>query len=86
MTVFLFTACPASGLCAGCELKTGSRWAAPRVASKPGLQSRRLPRTSRLIWEGLLATPPSLCSHLPTAHPKIPHADLHPLGTGVPGS
>lgn len=27
VTVFLFTACPASGLCAGCELKTGSRWA-----------------------------------------------------------
>lgn len=39
------------------------------AASKPGLQSHRLPRACSLIWAGLLATPSTLCSHLPTAHP-----------------
>lgn len=69
MTLFLYTDCPASALCAGCKLKAGSRWAALRAAGKLGLQSRRLPRASGLIWAGLLATPPHPMQHLLTAHP-----------------
>lgn len=52
--------------------RRGTRTAAG-AGSKQGLLSADARRASRLIWAGPLATPSTLRSHRPTAHPQTPH-------------